>query len=704
MDRLLQVKLAIPNSRRVTSRPRVVARLDEILDARLTLLSAPPGFGKSTALVDWLSRRDAKAGWLTLDPADNDYSRFLRYLWAAAMGLSGDGAKPLDAGPSNAAVEVVDEICAFLAERRNPCVLVLDDYHVIDSARVQEAVSQLVEHLPEQAHLVIATRSDPALGLARLRAHGQLLEIRSDILRFAKEEARAFFAERMGLTLSEPDLDALLDKSEGWPAVLQLAGVSLAGGADASAFVRDFAASHRHVLDFISEEVLTRLDSGERDFLLRTSVLDRLSGALCDAVTGGSDGQEMLERLERRNVLIVGLDQERRWYRYHRLFADLLRSQLTAQDPPALPALHQRASRWYEDQGEIDEAVEYAFRALDYDRAAGLITRSSGRLINTGQFNLLRAWVRRLPPAVVEGRVFLSAMTAWAAVLSGAPDEAEASLASVDASLRDALAENDPLVLTVPAHVAMIRSVLARQRNDFEGAIAQAEGAVALVPQDLPRERAALVAGDAQAILGHARLAAGDLDRAIDAYRAATPLLELGGNPFGLAEMTRNLARLELRRGRAPAALEACDDVLARTPSDADGPAMAPVHLARAEILGQLVAPGAQEAADRALALARRGGDPATARDARALLERLALRPAETPVPAWAGRRLIEPLSERELEVLRLVAAGRSNGQIAEELYLALGTVKAHIHAISGKLGASNRVEAVAIARELGLL
>jgi ATP/maltotriose-dependent transcriptional regulator MalT len=250
----------------------------------------------------------------------------------------------------------------------------------------------------------------------------------------------------------------------------------------------------------------------------------------------------------------------------------------------------------------------------------------------------------------------------------------------------------------------MIRSVLARQRNDVEAAIAHAERAVALVPQDLPRERAALVAGDAQAILGHALLAAGDLDPAIDAYRAATPLLELGGNPFGLAEMTRNLARLELRRGRARAALEACDDVLARAPSDADRPAMAPVYLARAEILGQMVAPGAQEAAELALALARRGGDPVTARDARALLERLALRPAETPAPAWAARRLIEPLSERELEVLRLVATGRSNGQIAEELYLALGTVKAHIHAISGKLGASNRVEAVAIARELGLL
>jgi LuxR family maltose regulon positive regulatory protein len=276
-------------------------------------------------------------------------------------------------------------------------------------------------------------------------------------------------------------------------------------------------------------------------------------------------------------------------------------------------------------------------------------------------------------------------------------------LADAEAALPAAAADGNPAAVTVPVHILMIRSIVARLEHDRPAAVAHAEQAVMLLPPGLSPEREALLVGDAQAILGHALLDAGELDRAIDAYRAARPRLQLAGNRLGVADITRNLARLEVRRGRLRAALEACDDALADGAGEAglDVPALAPVHLARAEILERMGEAGAAEAAERALELARRGGDAVTMREARGVLERATAPRPSRPVSVPG---LVEPLTERELEVLRLVAAGRSNRQIAAELYLALGTVKTHVHAIAGKLGAANRVESIVTARELGLL
>jgi LuxR family transcriptional regulator, maltose regulon positive regulatory protein len=704
VDRLLQVKITMPRpSPRLVTRPRLVTLLGGTLGARLLLLSAPPGFGKTTALVDWLVASDTKCAWLSLEAADNDPVRFLRYLWAAVATVAADGPSSLAReAPSADLLDVVDEVTIILAERPEPTLLVLDDFHLIDGVEVQRAVSILLDRLPAQAHLVIATRVDPGLALARLRARGELLEVRADALRFTTEEARTFLAERMGLALSDSDVESLVARTEGWPAVLQLAGLSLAGRADVSSYVRDFAATHRFVLDFITEEVLGRLDRDVSEFLLRTSVLDRLIGPLCDALTGGREGQAMLQRLERSNLLLVPLDDERRWYRYHRLFADLLRARLGAQHPAEPDGLHLRAADWYEREGMIGEAIDHALRAADPHRARDLIARAAPDLIHRAEFATLRGWLDELPTQVVRSDLLLSTFYAYALALAGQSDGVDSRLADAEAALPGAAASGDPTALTVPVHIAMVRSVVARLEHDRSAAVAHAEQAVALVPPGLASDRAALLVGDAQAILGHALLDAGELDRAIKAYRAARPRLLLAGNRLGVADITRNLARLEVRRGRLRAGLQACDETLADMAGEAgiDQPYLAPVHLARAEILERTGEDGAVAAGQRAFELARRGGDVVTLREARALLERIRTGPARPP----ARPALVESLSERELEVLRLVAAGRSNRQIAGELYIALGTVKTHVHAIAGKLGAANRVEAIARARALGLL
>jgi len=705
VDRLLQVKLTVPRpSRRLISRPRLVALLGGTLGARLVLLSAPPGFGKTTALVDWLAASGTSCAWLSLDEADNDPVRFLRYLWAAVANVAAVGASSLvGEGRSSDVSDVIGEVATILTERPEPSLLVLDDYHLIEAAEVQRAVSILLDRLPAHAHLVIATRVDPALPLARLRARGELLEVRAEALRFTSEDARSFFAERMGLALSDSDVETLVARTEGWPAVLQLAGLSLAGRTDVSGYVRDFAATHRFVLDFITEEVLGRLEPDVSEFLLRTSVLDRLTGPLCDALTGRTDGQAMLERLERSNLLLVPLDDERRWYRYHRLFADLLRARLAAAHPAEIAELHLRAADWYEGEGIAGEAIGHALRSRDPRRARDLIAKASGELIHHAEFATLRGWLDDLPAEIVRSDLLLSTFYAYALALSGQTDGVDRRLADAEAALPAATAAGDPAAVTVPVHVFMIRSIVARLEHDRPAAVAHAEQAVVLLPPGLSPEREALLVGDAQAILGHALLDAGEPDRAIDAYRAARPLLQLAGNTLGVADITRNLARLEVRRGRLRAAVEACDQALADAAGEAglDLPALAPVHLARAEILERMGEAGEAGAAERALELARRGGDIVTLREARALLERATARRHSHPS---SGSGLVEPLTERELEVLRLVAEGRSNRQIAGELYLALGTVKTHVHAIAGKLGAANRVEAIVRARELGLL
>ena len=389
-DFLLATKLRVPRIRPgLVARPRLVERLEEASDRELVLVSAPAGFGKSTLLAEWVRATDRPVAWLSLDVDDNDPSRFWRYV-SAAIGqvhpeLAEPGAAMLDAADQRAVQAVVGALVNQLAEHPGELALVLDDYHVIDSPAIHDSVALLLDRLPQGMRVIVAGRSDPPLALASMRAGGQLVEVRARDLRFSPEEATALLLEAWGLDVPEQSLVALVERTEGWVTGLQLAALSLRGTSDPVRLVAGFTGSHRYVLDYLTEEVLERQPDSVRSFLLETSILERLSGPLADAVTGGSEGQRMLEALERANLFLVALDEERRWYRYHRLFADLLHVRLQERDRERVAELHGRAAAWCEEHGLVDDAVRHALAAGDAHRAAVTVERHVDQVLRRGE-------------------------------------------------------------------------------------------------------------------------------------------------------------------------------------------------------------------------------------------------------------------------------------------------------------------------------
>src|SRR5438874_4914579 len=430
---ILATKLYLPRLRpNVVSRPRLLERLNAGLHRKLTLIAAPAGFGKTTLVSEWVEGIERPTAWLSLDEGDNDPTRFLTYLVAALQTIAaniGEGVlgvlQSSQPPPSEAILTALLNEITTLPDH---FVLVLDDYHVIDAKPVDIALTYLVEHLPPQMHLVIATREDPQLPLARLRAQGQLIELRAADLRFTPSEAAEFLNQVMGLNLSAQDIAALEARTEGWIAGLQLAALSMQGHKDATGFIRSFTGSHHFVMDYLVEEVLQQQSESVQTFLLRTSILDRLCGPLCDAVLLGhsASGQETLEYLEQANLFIVPLDNERRWYRYHHLFADLLRQRLhqrSASSPgderDGVAELHRRASQWYEDNGLEIEAFHHAVAANDIERAERLIEGAGVPLHFRGGGAPIRDWLESLPAAVLNARPSLLLTYASALMMTG---------------------------------------------------------------------------------------------------------------------------------------------------------------------------------------------------------------------------------------------------------------------------------------------
>src|SRR5437764_11068721 len=424
---ILATKLYIPRLRpNVVLRPRLLERLNEDLHRKLTLIAAPAGFGKTTLVSAWvegIERPRARTAWLSLDEGDNDPTRFLTYLVAALQTIApniGEGVlgvlQSLQPPPPEAMLTALLNEITTLPDN---FVLVLDDYHVIDARPVDIALTYLVEQLPPQMHLVIATREDPQLPLARLRARGQLIELRAADLRFTASEAAAFLNQVMGLSLSAADIAALEDHTEGWIAGLQLAALSMQGHHDVAAFIRAFAGDHRYIVDYLVEEVLQRQPEPVRRFLLQTSILDRLSGPLCDAVTGQEEGNARLEALERGNFFVVPLDDTRHWYRYPHLFAEVLSALLRAEQPEQLSRLHGRASAWYEQHGSAADAIRHALAACDFARAADLVEMALPAMLRSRQEATVLGWLRALPDELVHVRPVLSVGYAGALLVSG---------------------------------------------------------------------------------------------------------------------------------------------------------------------------------------------------------------------------------------------------------------------------------------------
>jgi LuxR family maltose regulon positive regulatory protein len=711
---LVTSKLRVQARGRWVERRRLHERLDRSRDVRLVLLSAPPGFGKTTLLADWLASARLPFAWLTLDAGDNDLVRFCRYLAAAAARLA-DGAGD---GPELQLVRPFDEESALTAiltpiemgaTSHGDCLLVLDDYHVITEPAIHRLVTSLLERVPMHTRLAIATRADPPLPLARLRARGEMIELRAADLRFSAPEA-AELLRSTAVEIDDAAVEDLARRTEGWAAALRLASITLQGRSDGAEAVHRFGATHRYVLDYVVDEVLAELPPETHNFLLRTSILERLCGPLCDAVTGGADGQARLEALDRANLLIVPLDEERRWYRYHALFAEILRSRLTVTLAGEVAELHARASAWHEAQADDDEAVAHALASGDVERIRRVMVPACRRRLRAGEMRTARSWLDALPSGVARDDAELLVVEAWYRLYVAETDGVAALAADAEAVLA-ARPDAEPVRrAAVSAELALVRSYLASISGESATtAIEQARRALALLPQGLPAASEANLRGSAQALIGLGFLRAGEPDAAVEAYEASLVPLRDSGNAFALGRSITDIARIAIDRGDPSTAVRVCETELARSDGGCSvrlsGAVWAALARARAE-LGQ--ADVAEEAARHALDLATRAGDATSARYAQATLDRLEPLLARGTTSATVVRRgatsIVEALSNREIEVLRLVARGRSNTEIAAELFVTVGTVKAHVHSICGKLGAANRVQAIVRGRELGLV
>ena len=551
---ILATKLYIPPPRpKVVPRPRLIERLNEGLHRKLTLISAPVGYGKTTMLSEWIPQSERCVTWVSLDDGDNDPVRFWAYFIAALQMLDaeiGRNALALMRTPRLPSFEAIlttllNEIAAFPED----FALVLDDYHVMDakpvdaSTSVDDALTFLLEHLPPHMHLVVTTREDPNLPLARLRARDQLTEIRAADLRFTPGEAAVFLNQVMGLNLSAEDVTSLETRTEGWIAGLQLAALSMWGREDVPGFIRAFAGDNQYIVDYMVAEVLQRQSERVRSFLLQTSILDWLSGPLCDAVTGQEEGKALLETLERGNLFVSPQDDKRHWFRYHHLFADVLRAHLMEEQPDRVPTLHRRASEWYEHNGLEIEAFQHAAAANDVERAEHLIEGEGMPLQFRGAGAPVLKWLESLPKTALDARPSLWVTYASTLLFGGQHTAVEQKLQAAEAALAAAAlqgTEPDDRTKDLVGRIASMRATLAVIQHDVETIITQSRRALEyLHPDNLPVRTATTWT------LGYAYQLQGDRSAASRAYTEVISIGNSFGDSIYTIAATINLGQLQ---------------------------------------------------------------------------------------------------------------------------------------------------------------
>jgi LuxR family maltose regulon positive regulatory protein len=581
---VLATKLYIlPPPPKVVLRSLLLERLNEGLHRKLILIAAPAGCGKTTLLSDWVAGLQASnrpVAWLSLDAGDSDPARFLTYLIAALRTIApniGEGVLGLLQSPSSprppqppATEAILTALLNEIARMPDNFVLILDDYHVIDAQPIDDALTFLLEHLPPQMHLVIATREDPQLPLARLRACGQLCELRASDLRFTPSEATAFLNEAMGLNLSAQDVTALEDRTEGWIAGLQLAALSMQGHQDVTGFIRAFAGDHRYIVDYLVEEVLQRQPESVRSFLLKTSILDRLNGPLCDAVTGQEGGSARLEALERGNFFVVALDDKRYWYRYHHLFAEVLYAHLMAEQPGQVATLHRRTSEWYEHHGSAADAVAQAIRhaliAEDFESAAKLIERAVPTMLRSRQEATFLGWLKALPDELIHCRPVLSVGYAHSLLAGGELEGVEARLRDAErwldavdmtADRSEMVVHDDEAFRRLPGAIAVARAGQALSLGDVRATVHYARRALDLVPEDDHLRR-----GSAAALLGLASWTSGDLEAAHRSYAEGMAHLQRAGHISDVLGCAIALTDIRIAQGRLHEAMRIFEQAL----------------------------------------------------------------------------------------------------------------------------------------------
>jgi LuxR family transcriptional regulator, maltose regulon positive regulatory protein len=715
-------------------------QLDAGSARKLTLIGAPAGYGKTTLLNQWRRAEESNRpfAWVSLDKQDNDPMRLWRHIVEALHRVApGErvGADAL-AGPGTVATDLVEttlpKLINDLAELPYRVVLVLDDYHLITNGECHETVGFFIEHLPETIHLVISTRSDPPLGLGRLRARGEVNELRTEQLAFSEEETTSLLGERLGLRMSRADIDELLERTEGWPAGIYLAALSMRGR-DPHAFVLSLRGRSRYIVDLLAEEVLATLSEEEGHFMVRTSVLERTSGPLCDEVLEIEGSGKLLRELAHSNLLVVPLDDGGEWYRYHRLFADFLLYELKNTDPKLMAVLHGRASVWFEREGQLDKAIEHATAAGEYERAGQMIARHWFDYVATGQMATLQGWLDALPEDFVDRAAPLSIVEAWIRALQGQREETERFLMlAEDSHYQGDLPDGTP---SVEAGVTLVRGFFGY--GGVEAWVEAAEQAARLEDGRVSPRTALTRIG-----LGMGRYCSGDtagarslLEEGLGLTRSDQPVLRIamlsflsfaildGGNPKGAEALGREacalvdafklhaipqaglaaiaLGRVLAKRGNlaeAQTELESGLSARRRLPAMSPWPTLVGL-LALAEVL---IARSDRSEARAVLAEARAivelYPDAGIFPD---LLERQERKLRRTR-PGRAGS-MDGQLTERELEVLRLLEKNIPVSELGKLLYVSPSTIRSHVKSIYRKLGVSSRKEAVeqAYARKL---
>jgi len=744
---VIATKLFRPNPRHPTverTRLHHLLRLGRTLP--LTMIVAPAGWGKSTLVAGWLAHDQVTAGWVSLDSGDDDPKRFWRYLLLAAdQAGSAAGAaalRRLDAAGSDVLRDVLPTFVNELTSAEAPLVLVLDDYHLVTSAQVHASVATLLDRSPPQLHLTLITRADPPLPLSRLRVRGDLAEVRAEDLRFSPAEALEFFSDRLGTQLSEQDVLRLLARTEGWAAGLQLAALQLRDRADPSAFIERFTGADWHIVNYLGEEVLTSQTPLVRDFLLVTSVLNRMCAPLCDALTGRADAAELISEIHRANLFLIPLDDERRWFRYHHLFGGLLRHELARTAPERPAVLHRRAAQWYADHGDAAEAIGHAFASGDDSLSRRLVAAHWRQPFNAGQLETVRMWLDALPAELVAADASLSAARAWVALDTGRLEEVAAALDAAETS-------GQP-----DTHLMVLRALHLYKTGDVGGAAGRLRE-IALSADD------PFVATVHRLVQGIASMWLGDADRAGELLAEAARRAEGDGNGLAYIYAEGCLALLAVNRGDlalAGSLMLDAESAVGQTLSDSHFVVMFPALAGARLSLKRADWAGARRAAAAAVELGRRGAGrvelaaalltaaavgrtcpPLAAADRRnhadlaaadaapvvidpgALIgeARGILRHCADPGPlvsTWLAEEqhaeavrtrqdgLIEPLTDRELTILRLLPAPTPLREIASALFVTPNTMKTHLRAIYRKLGVESREEAVIRAHERDLI
>ena len=659
---LLQTKLYIPVIRKdFVARPRLIERMNKGLHGKLTLISAPAGFGKTTLLSDWLGQIDRPATWLSLDENDNDPTRFLAYVIAAFQHIEAEIGQTAQSQLQSPSFEIpltilINDIVAF----EQQFVLVLDDYHLIDASPIHQALIFLLDNSPPNLHLVIASRADPPFSVAHLLARGQVTEIRARDLIFSPEETAILLNQINILDLSPTDLDALGRRAEGWIAGLQLAAISLHRLApeERHAFITSFAGDDRYILDYLMSEVLQQQPVARQTFLLYTSLLNELNADLIAAVTDStpSDTQAMLQALEHENMFLIPLDNSRTWYRYHHLFADLLRSRLAQLHPEKLPTIHQRASAWYATQNRLDAAIQHSLAAKDMEQVAQhLLAEDLLRHAAPGQ---ILAWLAQMPATILENNPLLAIKHLWVLLETGHLDEVleDGELDEIEARLEslEKMAATDP---ELRQETLIIRIHLARHQQAYDLAISLGQQLLAQLPTPLTPKLISTKLGVVFGLAEAYRLR-GELTAAQAQFSEAVRLSEMIGSVTYVLRARLGLAQIYIARNEWNTAVSALQDILATADPDF------PLEMSLA-----------QEWLDEAPSCNFSSAAP-----------------------------LVESLTNREMDVLGWLDSDLSVAEIGEQLFVSTNTIKTHLKNIYAKLGTHSRYEAVVVAKERGLL